>query len=242
MTDNLLCHMVAAFPQKKQDLEVAKNLIQGGAAALEIQFPFSDPYADGPLIQKACAIGLENRFTLAYGFDLIRTVTSTWNIPVYIMSYASPVYLFGCKNFAREAARAGAKGLIVPDLPFDCDEGLATACREYNIHSVPVLVSDMDKKRLENIMIMQPEMVYIALRRGITGIQSTITQEVEFFLQHVKSKNIAVMAGFGIQKTEQVKQLEKLVDYVIVGSALVDTVHKGDVADLKAQVRTLCGK
>ncbi len=166
-----MAHMIAGYPDRETSLETARALVAGGAALLEIQFPFSDPSADGPAIQAACTEALAAGFKVEEGWRLVETVRREFPaVPVFVMSYASIVVTKGVDAFAARAQQAGVTGLIIPDLAPGADEGLYAAGREHGLVIVPVIVPSVPKDRLEFILGLKPEWVYTAIRAGITGV------------------------------------------------------------------------
>ena len=220
----LMAHMVAGYPDMDTSLEVARALVDGGASYIELQFPFSDPSADGPAIQAACSTALDRGFHLDPGFELVETIRKDLGAEVFLMSYASPVFALGVERFVRRAADLGVRGLIVPDLPFDRDEGLYAAGREAGVAAVPVAVVTLPEQRLERIVELSPPYLYASLRRGITGTETQIGEENLRFLDRFKQTGIEVMAGFGINNRRQVEALTGHAETVVVGSALVRTI------------------
>ena len=234
----LMAHMIPYYPDKKTSLEVARGIIRGGAQYLEIQFPFSDPTADGPVIEAACTRALKQGFTVDQGFAFVRQAvemadrlkTGTTEPAVAIMTYASLVHRRGVDRFCAEASQAGAMGLIVPDLPVDSDEGLAEAAINHGLKLIPVVVPTTTDARLDLITQGQPEYIYCALRTGITGSRTEIGPENHRFLQRVAQRTGdyggKILGGFGIQEPGQVKALEPYVYGVVVGSALVRIIQQ----------------
>ena len=220
----IMGHMIPFFPDAATSSEVAKALVDGGAAYLEIQFPFSDPTADGPVIEAACSQALSQGFTVDKGFSFVREAARLGR-PVFVMTYASLVFRRGVDRFCREAAEAGAAGLIVPDLPADSDEGLARECARNELSAVPVLVPTSTDARMKLLLESEPEYVYCALRTGITGSKTELGKGNADFLKRVRSYCDAyggkIVAGFGIQEAGQVAVLQPQVHAVVVGSALV---------------------
>ncbi|MBP5752599.1 MAG: tryptophan synthase subunit alpha, partial [Treponema sp.] len=145
----LMSHLVAGYPTTELALTAARSLIKGGADILEIQLPFSDPSADGPAIQTACTTVLENGYKTADGLAFIAKIHSEFpEVPIYLMSYGSLIYTPGVENFCKKAAEAGVKGMIIPDLPFDFDEGLTEACKKNGMINIPVAAPSMSAERL----------------------------------------------------------------------------------------------
>ena len=149
----LMSHLVAGYPNLEISLEVADALVRGGSTFLEIQLAFSDPSADGPAIQTACADALSKGFSTKKGLAFIAEVHKRHpNIPLFLMTYASLAYTPGIENFVKEAKEAGVSGVIIPDLPFDQDEGLTAACQKWGVENIPVAAPSMTQERLNKML------------------------------------------------------------------------------------------
>ncbi len=222
--NRLMTHLVAGFPTIEDSEKAAIAMVEGGAAYLEVQFPFSDPVADGPIIQRACSQSLDNGFTLDDGFSLVKKLVEKGNIPVFIMTYANIAVATGMEKFIQKTVGVGASGLIIPDLPYDYDEGLYELGKKYQLPIVPVMVPGISDFRLERIIGMKPEFIYTAVRKGITGTKSLIDDNTVVFLNRISRSGISIMAGFGIQEKSQVGLLAPHVHCAVVGSALVEVI------------------
>lgn len=220
----LMAHLVSGYPDSSGCRAVAEGLIAGGADYLEIQIPFGDPSADGPAIQTACAAALAGGHRSADAFALAAGLRAAHpEVPVFIMSYASLVVTPGVGAFAAAAASAGVAGLIVPDLPFDCDEGLAAACAAAGVQTVPVAAPTMRPLRLASLAALGRPYVYAALRAGITGARTSVDGATEDFLSAAAAGGSSILAGFGVRSAEQVTALGDRVHAVVAGSVFVDT-------------------
>lgn len=223
----LMSHLVAGFPTDELSLTAARALIEGGADVLEIQLPFSDPSADGPAIQGACTEVLDRKYKTADGLKFIETIHKEFpQIPIYIMSYGSLIYTPGIENFCKKAASVGVKGMIIPDLPFDFDEGLTKACVDNGMINIPVAAPSMSDERLEKMAKAGFPFIYAALRTGITGTDTTIDSETLTFLKKVKSGGAEIWGGFGISNGEQSKALADTVYGVVAGSVFVRIINE----------------
>ena len=228
MSIKLMTHMIAGYPDNETSFETAKALIDGGASYLEIQFPFSDPSADGPVIEKASYDAINEGFTLDEGFRLIERIRKISAIPVFIMTYANIAYSTGLGNFIDKAKQAGACGFIIPDLPFDCDEGLVEKSEKACMSVVPVVVPGMKTERLDKILSYKTDYIYAAMRKGITGKETVIDNSNREYLETIRRKGKAglnILAGFGIRGREQIVMLEDYADCAIVGSAIVERIN-----------------
>ncbi len=222
----LMSHLVAGYPSDELSLEAARALVAGGADILEIQLAFSDPSADGPAIQGACTKVLERGYKTADGLALIKKIRGEFpQTTIYLMSYGSLVFTPGVKEFCKRASAAGVNGMIIPDLPFDFDEGLTAACRENGMENIPVAAPSMSEERLKKMASAGFNYIYAALRTGITGSDTTIGQDTIDFIKKVASGGSKVYGGFGISKGEQAKALAPYVEAVVAGSVFVRTIN-----------------
>ncbi len=223
----IMAHMVAFYPDYEKSLRVACALVDGGASIVEIQFPFSDPAADGPVIQRACKVALEKGFSVKEGIRLAEKVKKMGNdSPVFLMSYANVVFTKGIEDFLRELVSVGVDGIIVPDLPPGYDEGLYEAGKRFGISVIPVITITVGKERLESILSVNPEYVYVALRKGITGQRTIIEETTVSFLDKIRRRGVKILGGFGISEKKQVDALMPHVYASVVGSAFVRQIQE----------------
>jgi tryptophan synthase alpha chain len=221
-----MAHVVAGYPDASGCMAAVQGLVEGGASYLEVQIPFSDPSADGPAIQNACAQALAKGYSVAQALDLIAELHTRYpNIPLFVMAYASIVVTPGVETFVRALARRGVSGIIVPDLPFDADEGLDAACRhEGTITSIPVAAPSMRAERLAHMAALGRPYLYAALRTGITGKSTCIDEETLRFLLACSAGGSRVLGGFGIRAHAQARAVARVVHAVVVGSAFVEVI------------------
>lgn len=245
----LMSHLVAGYPTDDLSLTAARALVAGGADILEIQLPFSDPSADGPAIQTACTAVLSRGYRTADGLRLIARLRREFpQTKIYLMSYGSLVYTPGVADFCRRAAESGANGMIIPDLPFDRDEGLTAACAANSMVNIPVAAPSMSAERLRSLAHAGFKYIYAALRVGITGTDTNIDRSTLDFLARVSEGGSKVYGGFGISNGGQARALAQSVEAIVAGSVFVRTItaHKDDKAALAAAVeakaRELTGK
>ena len=222
---NLMSHLVAGYPTDEIAFTAARALVRGGANILEIQLPFSDPSADGPAIQGACTKVLERGYRTADGLAFIAKLHQEFpQVKIYLMSYGSLVYTPGVENFCKRAAQSGVTGMIIPDLPFDFDEGLTAACRANGMENIPVAAPSMAPDRLFKLAHAGFPYIYAALRTGITGTNTTIDKSTLDFLEKVKEGGSKVYGGFGISNGEQAKALASTVEAIVAGSVFVKII------------------
>lgn len=233
----LMTHLVSHFPNRALSLQAARAMIEGGASYLEIQFPFSDPSADGKLIQTACTEALAAGFTVEGGFGLVRELRGETELPIFVMSYANLVFRPGVRAFCERAKEAGATGVIVPDLMPGYDEGLFRLGADAGLEVVPVVAPTISDARLSEVAALSPRFLYAALRVGITGSYTEIGEDNRRFLKRLAPIGAKVLAGFGIASREQVEALAGEVHALVVGSALVRIIIESEPQVLSERIR-----
>ncbi len=223
----LMSHLVAGYPTDELSFTAARALVDGGANILEIQLPFSDPSADGPAIQTACTKVLQRGYRTADGLAFIERLHKEFpQVKIYLMSYGSLIYTPGVENFCKRAAAAGVTGMIIPDLPFDHDEGLTKACRANGMENIPVAAPSMSKERLSKLAHAGFPYIYAALRTGITGTNTAIEQSTLDFLKSVGEGGSKIYGGFGISSGEQSRALADNVEAIVAGSVFVRLISE----------------
>ena len=243
----LMSHLVANYPNPEISFAAAEALVKGGADFLEIQLPFSDPSADGPVIQNACSTVLASGATTQNGLDFIAKLHKNFpNVKIAIMSYASLIFTPGIDNFCRKASEVGVNAMIIPDLPFDCDEGLTFACKKYGMENIPVAAPSMTDERLQKMLGFGFKTIYAALRAGITGMDTKIDSHTVEFLKKLRQQNKSGIApeiygGFGIHGKEQAQAIAPYVEGVVAGSVFVRLIDSA-AGDKKVLQDTICAK
>ncbi len=223
----LMSHLVAGYPSDTLALTAARALVAGGADILEIQLPFSDPSADGPAIQTACTEVLSRAYKTSDGLSFISRVHAEFpKIPIYLMSYGSLVYTPGVEHFCEKAANAGVSGMIIPDLPFDFDEGLTKSCVSNGMINIPVAAPSMSDERLSLLASSGFPYIYAALRTGITGSDTKIDEKTIDFLEKVARGGSKIYGGFGISNGVQSRALSSAVEAVVAGSVFVRIISQ----------------
>ncbi|HEX5744307.1 MAG TPA: tryptophan synthase subunit alpha [Candidatus Saccharimonadales bacterium] len=238
--NKLMCHVVAGYPDADACLGLMKGMQKAGAAAIEVQIPFSDPIADGETIMRANDVALEGGMTTAKSFELIKQ--AGLGCDVYVMSYIQKVLHCGFEAFCEAVAKAGAKGLIIPDLPHESPEHkeLLRLCRNYKLELVPVFSPGMPRERLKAALEDDPKCVYVTSRKGITGSEYAGGGELKRFVDDIRNQSDAeVMIGFGISTPQDVKDALELGDVAVVGSAFIKELQKS--GDSLSLVKELIG-
>lgn len=232
--NKIMAHMIPFYPNETLSFEVVEALIEGGVSYLEIQFPFTDPTADGPTIEAASQLALKSGFTVDKGFAFIRTIRELCDregVPIFIMTYASLAVARGVERFVADAKNAGAQGLIIPDLPLDGDEGLYVAAAAAGIEAVPVVVPGIAQYRIDLVYKAKPRFVYCALRSGITGSATSLDDSNLGFLRTIAGSGANILGGFGISSPDHIRTLRTSVHASVVGSAFVRAISKASAEE-----------
>lgn len=211
-------------------LEVTKKLVlameEAGADLIELGIPFSDPTAEGPVIQEANIRALSGGVTTDQIFAMVRQLRSETQIPLAFMTYANVVFSYGIEKFVKQAAEIGMDALILPDIPYEEKEEFASVCREHGLAFIS-LIAPTSHERITMIAAEAEGFVYCVSSMGVTGERSQITSDVQGMVNLVKkTKEIPCAIGFGISTPEQAKEMSEYADGVIVGSAIVKLCGK----------------
>lgn len=212
------------------DLDTTKKLLiameQAGADLIEIGIPFSDPIAEGPVIQEASQRALEAGCTTDKLFDMVKEARATVKIPMVFMTYINPIFTYGKERFMQRCVECQIDGVIVPDLPYEEKEELSSICDAYGIDLIS-LIAPTSHERIRMIAKEAKGFVYCVSSLGVTGVRSEITTNVGEMVRMVKEANdIPAAIGFGISTPEQAKKMASVSDGAIVGSAIVKIVAK----------------
>ncbi|HJD26719.1 MAG TPA: tryptophan synthase subunit alpha [Candidatus Blautia intestinipullorum] len=206
-------------------LETTEELVyameKAGADLIELGIPFSDPTAEGPVIQAANIRALSNGVTTDKIFEMVEKMRKKTSVPMVFMTYANVVFSYGTEKFCRRAAETGMDGLILPDVPFEEKEEFASVCRKYGLDLIS-LIAPTSHERIREIAKEAEGFVYCVSSLGVTGVRKEITTDIGEMVKMVKSqKNIPCAVGFGISTPEQAEKMASQADGVIVGSAIV---------------------
>jgi tryptophan synthase alpha chain len=212
------------------DLEVTKQLVYGmskqGADLIELGIPFSDPVAEGPVIQEADYRALSGGVTTDKIFAMVKQIRQTCDIPIAFMTYANPVFSYGTEKFMIQCKDVGVDAIIIPDIPYEEKNEVEPFCTKYGIALIS-MIAPTSQKRIQMIASKAQGFIYCVSSMGVTGVRSEIHEDIKEMIRQVKAvKDIPCAIGFGISTTQQAEQMAKLSDGVIVGSAIVKIVKE----------------
>lgn len=231
-TLKLMTHVVGGYPDKDLCMSMIMMMAENGVDFIEVQLPFSDPIADGPVIVQANHQALQAGIQTETVFSILRTVRKKVTIPIFIMSYLNPIIAFGLDRFIHEIKESELNGVIVPDCPVECcDIGLLDACRRNAIAFVPLIAPSTKKERMMTITKQcNSPFVYAVLRYGVTGRKTQLDEPTKTYLSTIRQiTNKYVAAGFGIREKAQLDALVGFADCGIVGSALLQIINDAKI-------------
>ena len=232
------------------DLETTEKLIgamaEAGADLIELGIPFSDPTAEGPVIQEANLRALSAGTTTDKIFDMVRRVRKTVSIPMVFMTYANVIFSYGAERFLQTAAEIGMNGIIVPDVPFEEKQEFEPLCQKYGLAQIS-MIAPTSHDRIRAIAEQANGFLYCVSSLGVTGTRSSITTDIGAMVKLVKEiKDIPCAVGFGISTPEQAESMCRQADGAIVGSAIVKLIAQygrdsvQPVADYVRSMKNAC--
>ena len=212
------------------DLETTAAIILGmaanGADIIELGIPFSDPTAEGPVIQGANEKALQNGVTTDAIFDMVRDIRGKTDVPFVFMTYANVVYSYGSEEFISTCREIGVDGLILPDLPFEEKEEFDPLCKKYGVDLIS-LIAPTSSNRVAMIAKEAEGFIYIVSSLGVTGTRSVIDSDLKPIIETVRGcSHVPCAIGFGISTPEQAAQMASISDGAIVGSAIIKLIEK----------------
>ncbi len=201
-------------------------MVEAGADIIEIGIPFSDPIAEGPVIQEANIRALKNGATPERIFEMVERVRTKTQTPIVFLTYLNPVFNYGYDKFFARCKKAGVDGIIIPDMPFEEKGELAEEAKKNDVDIIS-LIAPTSADRIQMIAKEAQGYVYVVSSLGVTGMRSEIKTDLKSIIDLVKqATDVPAAVGFGINKPEQAAEISKISDGVIVGSAIVKIIEK----------------
>ncbi len=218
----LILFLTAGDPNLDETLRIMQALSANGADCLELGVPFSDPIADGPVIQRSTARALKNDVNLDNILQLVSKFRKTSETPVVLMGYFNPIVRYGTEPFVGACGESGVDGLIVADLPYEEGEEFEHLCRQKSIDLIYLLAPEMGSERTKNILAASSGFVYCVSHYGTTGAGDGMDVQIDQVIKSLKTMtDLPVAVGFGISSIEQAEAAARVADGVIIGSWLI---------------------
>ena len=241
----LSIYFTAGFPKLKDTVSIIQELEKNNVDMIEIGLPFSDPLADGPIIQESSTIAIENGMTTSLLFEQLKEIRKTVQIPLIIMGYFNPMLQFGMEKFCQKCAEVGIDGLIIPDLPLQIYETEYKAIFEkYNLKNIFLITPQTSLERMLQIDAISDSFIYMVSSAAVTGSQSGFgTEQLEYFKRIAKMnlRNPQII-GFGIKDLTTLNQATEFQKGAIIGSAFINFLKKNPVTNISNFIRRItCG-
>ena len=223
-----VAYLCAGDPDFDTSLAVCRAVIDAGADVLELGVPFSDPLADGLTNQLAAQRALDGGMTAARVFELVRRIRETSQVPIVFYTYYNLVFSNGVEAYVRAAKEAGVDGMLTLDLPPEEAGEVLAACKKHDLKTVFIVAPTTPASRLPVIGAAATGFIYYVSREGVTGVRDQVAANIPEAVAAIKRHTaLPVVVGFGISNREQVRQVAKAADGVVVGSALVNVIKAG---------------
>jgi tryptophan synthase alpha chain len=239
----LMPYFTAGYPDLRGSEEVFCAIAEAGADLIEVGVPFSDPLADGPVIQASTQVALENGMSVAKCLVLVERLRDRGvRQPIMLMGYANPMFAYGAKRYVRNAAAAGADGLILADLPLEEATELEAACRSAGLALACLVAPTSTPERLQGIAGHTSGFLYLVSVTGVTGARTSLAPGLADFVERARQvAHTPLAVGFGVAGADQAAQVGRIADGVIVGSALIQAIGRSADGRLAAMdfVRSL---
>jgi tryptophan synthase alpha chain len=241
----LSVYFTAGFPSLNSTLTVMKSLQDAGADMIELGIPYSDPLADGPVIQSSGTIALANGMTITHLFKQLKNFRNEIKLPVLFMGYMNPIMQYGFENFCRDAAETGVDGLILPDLPmFEFEKEFGITVRKFNLDFVFLVTPETEEARLRKLDQLSSGFIYAVSSSSTTGKVAALGDQEKYFerLQRMKLQN-PVLIGFGIRDRSSFLKACTYANGAIIGTAYIkvleNAAEKGIPASTKEFINSL---
>ncbi len=242
-TPILSIYFTAGYPNLESTLDIAEALEKAGADFIEIGFPYSDPVADGPVIQASSQIALTNGMTLPILFEQLKGLRKRVSIPVLLMGYVNPVLQYGVKNFCNKAAEVGVDGVIVPDLPmYEYENLYKSSFLDNNLSNIFLVTPQTSAERIRKIDELSNGFIYLLSSSSTTGKDLKVSDDADAYFKRIKDMNLKnpTMIGFGISDQKSFDKAAQYTRGAIVGSAFVKTLAEpGAIAKIPAFIRSI---
>jgi tryptophan synthase alpha chain len=230
--------ITAGDPDLETTSQILVELAEAGATVIELGVPFSDPMADGPVIQRASERALKNNISVQDVLDLVRGVRRSIQTPIILFSYFNPLLQFGLKRLGEEASAAGVDGVLVTDLSPEEAAEFESELRANDLDMIFLIAPTSTDARLKLVAQHARGFIYAVSRAGVTGVQTSVSAEAERLVNRMrKFSSLPIAVGFGISNVEQVKDVHAYADAVVIGSAIVSEIERlGGATDLAQRV------
>jgi len=243
--EKVIPFITAGYPNKNSTINLVLEMTKAGADMIEIGIPFSDPQADGPIIQHSSEIALKNKIDINFIFSQISTIRKKTNIPIALFSYFNPILQYGEENFLNDCVKHGVDGIILPDLPLEESKKFCENALILNLSPILLVAPNTSDERIKTISKTANHLIYAVTILGITGGKLSSTQEISSYLNRVRKHSTSpFVVGFGISSRKDVIWFNQYSDGAVVGSACIKKIinNNNPESTINKYVKELKGK
>ena len=224
-TKKIIPFLTAGYPTKEDTLNMVLAAEKSGAAMVELGMPFSDPLADGPVIQESSQKAIENGVTINWILETVSDIRRQSEIPIALMGYINPILKFGLNKFMKSCSDVGVDGLIIPDLPPEEADDYVKLSKTNGISPILLVAPNTPEKRIQEISKLAGDLIYCVAILGITGGRGSIGDQLKSYLNRVeKNSDCPFIVGFGIKEREDVVKINQISHGAVVGSAIIHEI------------------
>ena len=236
----LMTHIVLGYPSFEDSFKIIEAMVKAGVDLMELQIPFSEPIADGPVILHANQKSLSRGTTVQKCIDCAQKISGTFDIPFLFMSYYNILFKYGVDRFAGAMSESGLQGAIVPDLPPEEGEEYLKAMEKYNLAPVFIFSPTTPDERMKYLASFGKGFIYCVARKGVTGVDTDFSRQLEKYLDRCrKATDLSLALGFGVKEKKDVDFLKGKADIAVVGSQTIRLVDKEGVGAVGEFIKSL---
>ncbi len=236
----LMTHIVLGYPSFKECFKIIETMVNAGVDLMELQIPFSEPVADGPVILHANQKSLAGGCTVKKCLDFAKIITQSFDIPFLFMSYYNILFKYGVDRFAVAMAERNMKGAIVPDLPPEEGQDYLDAMQKYNLDPIFIFSPTTSDKRMNYLASFGRGFIYCVARKGVTGINTDFSEQIEKYLERCRrATQLPLALGFGVKEKKDIDFLKGKTDIAVIGSQTIRIVEKEGVGAVDEFIKSL---
>jgi len=236
----LMTHLVLGYPSFEDSFKIIEAMVEAGVDLMELQIPFSEPIADGPVILRANQRALEGGATVKESLDLAKRVAETFDIPFLIMTYYNILFKYGTERFVAEMADRQLRGAIIPDLPPEEGDVYLNAMEKHELSPVLIFSPATSIERMKYLSTFARGFVYCVARKGVTGQNTNFSDELETYLSRCrKATDLPLSVGFGVKEKEDIDFLKGKADIAVIGTQTLRIVEEEGVDAVESFIRSL---
>ncbi len=236
----LMTHIVMGYPSFDDSFRIIETMVEAGVDLMELQIPFSEPTADGPVIVRANQKALKRGATVKDCLKFTETVTQRFDIPFLIMSYYNIAFKYGVEPFTAAMSNCGIRGAIIPDLPPEEGRGYLDAMQQHDLAPILIFSPTTSPQRMQYIASFGSGFIYCVARKGVTGENTTFSKELKTYLEQCRrSTHLPLALGFGIKKKSDIDFLKGKVEIVVIGSQAIRIMEQQGIAPVGNFIHSL---